>query len=152
MTSLQASIFILWVYCARCVQDLSLGISRTTQLQSQRVVSASSLPTCTNTLPPLHYPPPPVPSNISVPGRSNSVWPGPQWSWLGLPLTMTAILELLLLLPPLLLLCLPGGEAQRPAAAVRQYFIAAVEIGWDYIYLDDDDPTSDQRWTLRTNI
>lgn len=59
---------------------------------------------------------------------------------------MTAIPELLLrLLPPLLLLCLPGGEAQQPTAAVRKYFIAAVEIGWDYIHLDDDNPTSDQR-------
>lgn len=52
---------------------------------------------------------------------------------------------LLLLLPPLLLLCSSGGEAQQPAAAVREYYIAAVEIGWDYIYLDDVDPASDQR-------
>lgn len=49
------------------------------------------------------------------------------------------------LLLPLLLLCFCGGEAQQPAAAVREYYIAAVEIGWDYIYLDDVDPASDQR-------
>lgn len=57
---------------------------------------------------------------------------------------MTA--TLLLLLPPLLLLCSSGGGAQQPAAAVQEYYIAAVEIGWDYVYLDDVDPASDQRW------
>ncbi|XP_059202876.1 coagulation factor VIII [Centropristis striata] len=52
----------------------------------------------------------------------------------------------LVLLLPLLLLRCPGGAAQRPAAAVREYHIAAVEIGWDYLYLDDNgDPASDQR-------
>uniref|UniRef100_A0A8D3CPB7 Coagulation factor VIII, procoagulant component n=1 Tax=Scophthalmus maximus TaxID=52904 RepID=A0A8D3CPB7_SCOMX len=56
---------------------------------------------------------------------------------------MTAIL-LLLLLPPQLL-CSAAGGAPPPAAAVREYFLAAVEIGWDYIYLDDADPPSDQR-------
>lgn len=56
------------------------------------------------------------------------------------------------LLLPLLLLCFRGGEAQPgPAAAVaapavREYYIAAVEIGWDYLYLDDGEPAgSDQR-------
>uniref|UniRef100_A0A667WTU7 Coagulation factor VIII, procoagulant component n=1 Tax=Myripristis murdjan TaxID=586833 RepID=A0A667WTU7_9TELE len=48
---------------------------------------------------------------------------------------------LLLLLP---LVC-ALGEAQLPAKATREYYIAAVEIGWDYIYLDDVDPASDQR-------
>nr|XP_046261216.1 coagulation factor VIII [Scatophagus argus] len=52
--------------------------------------------------------------------------------------------------PPLLLLSFfffffTGGEAQIPAAAVREYYIAAVEIGWDYIHLDSVDPASDQR-------
>ncbi|XP_038555621.1 coagulation factor VIII isoform X3 [Micropterus salmoides] len=56
-----------------------------------------------------------------------------------------AIRAALMLLLPLLLLCSSGGEAQQSAAAVRQYYIAAVEIGWDYIYLDDVDPASDQR-------
>lgn len=51
----------------------------------------------------------------------------------------------LLLLLPLLLLCSSGGEAQQTAGSVREYYIAAVEIGWDYIYLDDVDPASDQR-------
>uniref|UniRef100_A0A8C4GQ25 Coagulation factor VIII, procoagulant component n=1 Tax=Dicentrarchus labrax TaxID=13489 RepID=A0A8C4GQ25_DICLA len=41
---------------------------------------------------------------------------------------------------PLLLLCCSGRGAEPPAAAVREYYIAAVEIGWDYIYLDDADP------------
>ncbi|XP_070770025.1 coagulation factor VIII [Enoplosus armatus] len=50
----------------------------------------------------------------------------------------------LLLLPPLLL-CSSGEQEPRPAAAVREYHVAAVEIGWDYIYLDDVDPASDQR-------
>ncbi|KAM4555108.1 coagulation factor VIII [Odontesthes bonariensis] len=47
---------------------------------------------------------------------------------------------LLLLLP---LLCCPAGEAQQSQAAVREYHIAAVEIGWDYIHLDDADRASD---------
>ncbi|XP_068181094.1 coagulation factor VIII isoform X2 [Antennarius striatus] len=38
-----------------------------------------------------------------------------------------------------------GGQVQQPAAAVREYYIAAVEIGWDYTHLDDADPASDQR-------
>uniref|UniRef100_A0A4W6C3G0 Coagulation factor VIII, procoagulant component n=1 Tax=Lates calcarifer TaxID=8187 RepID=A0A4W6C3G0_LATCA len=51
--------------------------------------------------------------------------------------------------PTLLLLLLPllhssAGEAQR-SDNVREYYIAAVEIGWDYVYLDDVDPPSDQR-------
>ncbi|XP_073343147.1 coagulation factor VIII [Pagrus major] len=50
---------------------------------------------------------------------------------------------------PLLLLCVCGAEAQqRPAnaTAVREYYIAAVEIGWDYLHLDDGEPAaSDQR-------
>ncbi|XP_044061159.1 coagulation factor VIII [Siniperca chuatsi] len=49
------------------------------------------------------------------------------------------------LLLPLLLLCSSGGEAQQSAAVVRKYYIAAVEIGWDYIYLDNVDPASEQR-------
>ncbi|XP_028272452.1 coagulation factor VIII [Parambassis ranga] len=47
-----------------------------------------------------------------------------------------------------LLICATAVEAQQPKQqqpAVREYFIAAVEIGWDYIYLDDAEPTSDQR-------
>uniref|UniRef100_A0A7N6FI65 F5/8 type C domain-containing protein n=1 Tax=Anabas testudineus TaxID=64144 RepID=A0A7N6FI65_ANATE len=59
---------------------------------------------------------------------------------------MTATLTLILL--PLLLLLLLGGSiggAQQPQAAVRHYFIATVEIGWDYIYLSDAGPASDQR-------
>ncbi|XP_071314337.1 coagulation factor VIII [Trachinotus anak] len=46
-----------------------------------------------------------------------------------------------LLLP--LLLCCSGGGAQEPAPAVRSYYVAAVEIGWDYLHLDGVD--SDQR-------
>uniref|UniRef100_A0AAQ6AAE5 F5/8 type C domain-containing protein n=1 Tax=Amphiprion ocellaris TaxID=80972 RepID=A0AAQ6AAE5_AMPOC len=42
---------------------------------------------------------------------------------------------LVLLLP---LICCSGGETQK--SAVREYYIAAVEIGWDYIYLDETDP------------
>uniref|UniRef100_A0A8C7Z1X5 Coagulation factor VIII, procoagulant component n=1 Tax=Oryzias sinensis TaxID=183150 RepID=A0A8C7Z1X5_9TELE len=48
------------------------------------------------------------------------------------------------LLFPLLLLLLCGssaGEPQTPVG-VREYYIAAVEIGWDYIHLDD---ASEQR-------
>ncbi|XP_022069387.2 coagulation factor VIII [Acanthochromis polyacanthus] len=48
---------------------------------------------------------------------------------------------LVLLLP---LICCSGGETQK--SAVREYYIAAVEIGWDYIYLDETDPALDQRW------
>lgn len=53
---------------------------------------------------------------------------------------------LLLLVPPLLLLllCVPAGEANK-SPAVKELYIAAVEIGWDYIYVDDVDPASDQR-------
>ncbi|KAK2849050.1 hypothetical protein Q5P01_008884 [Channa striata] len=64
---------------------------------------------------------------------------------------MTA--TLLLLLPPLLLLlllCSSSGEAQQPAAAVRDYYIAAVEIGWDYGTTNNVDPAVDQR--RRSNI
>lgn len=49
-----------------------------------------------------------------------------------------------LLFPLLLLLLLcgtPAGEPQTPVG-VREYYIAAVEIGWDYIHLDD---ASEQR-------
>ncbi|XP_068596525.1 coagulation factor VIII [Brachionichthys hirsutus] len=45
----------------------------------------------------------------------------------------------------LLLLLFSGGQAQQPAAAVREYHIAAVEIGWDYIHLDEVNPAADQR-------
>lgn len=51
---------------------------------------------------------------------------------------------LLLLVPPLLLLCVSAGEANE-SRTVREFYIAAVEIGWDYIYVDDVDPASDQR-------
>ncbi|XP_008278557.1 coagulation factor VIII [Stegastes partitus] len=51
---------------------------------------------------------------------------------------------LVLLLP--LICCSAGLPQQQPAATVREYYIAAVEIGWDYIHLDDNDPASDQRW------
>ncbi|XP_032410683.1 coagulation factor VIII isoform X1 [Xiphophorus hellerii] len=55
----------------------------------------------------------------------------------------------LLLLP--LLLCCSAGEAQQDA--VREYFIAAVEIGWDYIHLDDGGRASEQRQAnLRGNL
>ena len=50
------------------------------------------------------------------------------------------------LLPLLLpLLCASAGLARRPPPAVKEYYVAAVEIGWDYIYLDGADPSSDQR-------
>ncbi|XP_047441912.1 coagulation factor VIII [Mugil cephalus] len=55
----------------------------------------------------------------------------------------TAIRATLVFLLPLLFSSV--GEAQQPTAAAREYYIAAVEIGWDYIYLDDAAPTSDQR-------
>ncbi|KAF7667624.1 hypothetical protein LDENG_00054700 [Lucifuga dentata] len=48
---------------------------------------------------------------------------------------------------PLVLLLLPllcRGQV-RPPATVRDYYIAAVEVGWDYIHLDDADLTSYQR-------
>uniref|UniRef100_A0A7N8X3W3 Coagulation factor VIII, procoagulant component n=1 Tax=Mastacembelus armatus TaxID=205130 RepID=A0A7N8X3W3_9TELE len=48
----------------------------------------------------------------------------------------------------LLLLYCSVGEAQDRAPAVREYYVAAVEIGWDYIY--NVDPASDQR--RRSNI
>lgn len=57
----------------------------------------------------------------------------------------TAITATLLPLLLLLLLCSSGGDAQQPAGAVREYYVAAVEIGWDYIYLDDADPASEER-------
>uniref|UniRef100_UPI003AB01E3A coagulation factor VIII n=1 Tax=Centroberyx gerrardi TaxID=166262 RepID=UPI003AB01E3A len=48
---------------------------------------------------------------------------------------------LLLLLP---LIC-ALGDAQQSPPAIKEYYIAAVEIGWDYIYLDEVDAASDQR-------
>uniref|UniRef100_H3DHA1 Coagulation factor VIII, procoagulant component n=1 Tax=Tetraodon nigroviridis TaxID=99883 RepID=H3DHA1_TETNG len=48
-----------------------------------------------------------------------------------------------LLLP--LLACFCGGAAQQPPALVRHVYIAAVEIGWDYIHVEDSDPGSEQR-------
>ncbi|XP_054452994.1 coagulation factor VIII [Anoplopoma fimbria] len=48
----------------------------------------------------------------------------------------------------LLLLCSSAGEAQH-SAAVRVYYIAAVEIGWDYVYLDNAEPASEQRMRSR---
>lgn len=57
---------------------------------------------------------------------------------------MTATLPLLL--PPLLLLCFPASEAQQSAnRTVREFYIAAVEIGWDYIHVDGADGAFDQR-------
>ncbi|XP_007550435.1 coagulation factor VIII isoform X1 [Poecilia formosa] len=53
---------------------------------------------------------------------------------------------LLLLLP--LLLCCSAREVQQ--GAVREYFIAVVEIGWDYIHLDDGGRASEQRGNLKT--
>uniref|UniRef100_A0A672Z3Z8 Coagulation factor VIII-like n=1 Tax=Sphaeramia orbicularis TaxID=375764 RepID=A0A672Z3Z8_9TELE len=52
---------------------------------------------------------------------------------------------LLVLLP---LLC-AIGRTQPTATAVTEYYIAAVEIGWDYVHLDDVDPVSDQRKRLK---
>uniref|UniRef100_A0A3Q0T2K1 Coagulation factor VIII, procoagulant component n=1 Tax=Amphilophus citrinellus TaxID=61819 RepID=A0A3Q0T2K1_AMPCI len=49
---------------------------------------------------------------------------------------------LVLLLP---LLCASDEQAQQPSATVREFYIAAVEIGWDYIHSDDSHPTSDRR-------
>ncbi|KAM4621997.1 coagulation factor VIII [Polymixia lowei] len=37
------------------------------------------------------------------------------------------------------------GEAQRSDSATREFYIAAVEIGWDYIYFDNVDAATDQR-------
>uniref|UniRef100_A0A672J286 Coagulation factor VIII, procoagulant component n=1 Tax=Salarias fasciatus TaxID=181472 RepID=A0A672J286_SALFA len=51
---------------------------------------------------------------------------------------------LALLLP---LVCASAGAAQQGAKPAAHYYIAAVEIGWDYIYLDEADPTADQRRT-----
>lgn len=45
---------------------------------------------------------------------------------------------LALLLP---LLCSSVEQAQQPGATVREYYIAAVEIGWDY----EPHPTTEQR-------
>ncbi|XP_037531746.1 coagulation factor VIII [Nematolebias whitei] len=59
---------------------------------------------------------------------------------------MTATL-LLLLLP--LLRCSPSAAEPPPPGAVREYFIAAVEIGWDYIHLDEAEP--DQRGRAKVN-
>uniref|UniRef100_UPI0037E92206 coagulation factor VIII n=1 Tax=Semicossyphus pulcher TaxID=241346 RepID=UPI0037E92206 len=56
---------------------------------------------------------------------------------------MTATL-LLLLLP--LLVFSSAGEAQQNPATVREYYVAAVEIGWDYVYLDEADPATEQRF------
>ncbi|XP_062281333.1 coagulation factor VIII [Scomber scombrus] len=44
----------------------------------------------------------------------------------------------------LLLLC-SVAEEQYTAATVNEYYIAAVEIGWDYIHQDDSEPAADQR-------
>ncbi|XP_041653984.1 coagulation factor VIII [Cheilinus undulatus] len=44
---------------------------------------------------------------------------------------------------PLLLLCCSAGEAQQ-TATLKDYYVAAVEIGWDYIHPDDGDPAPDQ--------
>lgn len=51
-----------------------------------------------------------------------------------------------LLLPPLLLLCFPASEAQHTAnRTVREFYIATVEIGWDYIHVDGVNGAFDQR-------
>ncbi|XP_077388804.1 coagulation factor VIII isoform X2 [Festucalex cinctus] len=52
-----------------------------------------------------------------------------------------SLLRLLLLL--LLLLC---TLCRVTSFTVREHFIAAVEIGWDYVSEGDGDATSDQRW------
>lgn len=58
---------------------------------------------------------------------------------------MTATLPLLL--QPLFLLCFPVSQAQHSAnRTVREFYIAAVEIGWDYIHVDNVDGVFDQRW------
>ncbi|KAJ3587510.1 hypothetical protein NHX12_011107 [Muraenolepis orangiensis] len=55
---------------------------------------------------------------------------------------------LLLMLP---LLCAPA-EAQaagRPTSGrptSRHFYIAAVEVGWDYVFVDEAEPASEQRW------
>ncbi|KAK5925006.1 hypothetical protein CgunFtcFv8_017569 [Champsocephalus gunnari] len=53
---------------------------------------------------------------------------------------MRAATLLLLLLP-----LLSPSAGQRTPSARQHYYIAALEIGWDYVYLDDADPTTDQR-------
>ncbi|XP_061642909.1 coagulation factor VIII isoform X1 [Phyllopteryx taeniolatus] len=49
---------------------------------------------------------------------------------------------------PLLLLCDIGWAKN---ITVREHFIAAVEIGWDYVSVGDRDATSDQRWVSKDN-
>ncbi|XP_019739469.1 coagulation factor VIII isoform X2 [Hippocampus comes] len=44
---------------------------------------------------------------------------------------------------PLLLLC---AVCRATDKTVREHFIAAVEIGWDYVSVGDGDTASDQRW------
>lgn len=87
----------------------------------------------------------PLALNVSPPGGAAD--PASVFTLDTLELTaMRAAILLVLLLP---LLCFSVGEdrkAEQSAAAAREYYIAAVEIGWDYVYLDDVDPASDQRW------
>lgn len=44
----------------------------------------------------------------------------------------------------LLLGCCAGG-GKEPPPAVRVYYVAAVEVGWDYVHLDGTDPAASEQ-------
>ncbi|XP_029021145.1 coagulation factor VIII [Betta splendens] len=62
----------------------------------------------------------------------------------------TATLVLLPPLPLLLLLLLSSVGEVHAEAAVRRFYVAAVEIGWDYVHLNEADPASDRRGKSNT--
>ncbi|KAM9795311.1 coagulation factor VIII [Neosynchiropus ocellatus] len=55
----------------------------------------------------------------------------------------------MILLPLLLPLLRAAGAQPRPSVTVRNHYIAAVEIGWDYIHLDGGSTSSEQRAKLK---
>jgi len=134
--------FTVCHYCIAQQHDVSkthsshwtTKVHLTLSQQSART-SPSARPGVQCQLPRYSSPQPPFPLNVSAHTRSRRTG---HCLTLG-TLEMSAMRAATLLL---LLCCRCAAETQRPAAATA-YYIAAVEIGWDY--LDDVDPASDQR-------
>ncbi|TNN81899.1 Coagulation factor VIII [Liparis tanakae] len=134
--------FTVYHYCIAQQHDVSKTHSSHWTTKVHLILSQQSARTAPSARPHVHYqlprysfPQPPFPLNASAHTRSRRT---------GHCLTLGTLEMSAMRAAPLLLLlcCRCAAETQLPAAATA-YYIAAVEIGWDY--LDDVDPASDQR-------
>ncbi|XP_058506408.1 coagulation factor VIII [Solea solea] len=67
-------------------------------------------------------------------------------------MTATRVLLMMMMVVVMMMmpLCSSAGEAPQFSATVREYFVAAVEIGWDYVHLEDAEPPSAEQRRSRS--